>query len=105
MGDLVLLRRVATSRGFDFAAQRERAMRAVGELARRAKAGGRLRADFVLADLILLLQANSGIRAETPAEALAAARRFAALQIQSFRALPDAPVLPPAPRLPLLTIG
>jgi hypothetical protein len=80
-------------------------MRAVAELARRAKADGRLRPDFVLADLILVLQANSGVRATTPAGALAAARRFAALQIQGFRALPDARPLPPAPRLPLLPTG
>lgn len=89
----------------DFAAQRERAIRTIGELVRRAKADGRLRADFVLADLILVLQANSGVRAATPAERLAAARRFAALQIQGFRALPDARPLPPAPRLPFLPVG
>jgi AcrR family transcriptional regulator len=89
----------------DFAAERERAMRAVGELARRAKAAGRLRPDFVLADLILMLQAYSGIRADTPAEALAAVRRFAALQIEGFRAVPGAAPLPPPPRLPLLPIG
>lgn len=89
----------------DFAGQRDRALRAVGELTRRAKADGRLRPDFVPADLILVLQANGGIRAETPAQALVAARRFAALQIQGFRAQPGAPPLPPAPRLPLLPIG
>lgn len=88
----------------DFEAERERALRAVGELVRRAKATGRLRPDFVIADLILLLQATSGIHAEAPLEALAAARRFAALQIQGFRALPGAAPLPRAPRLPLRPI-
>ncbi|MBM2620699.1 TetR/AcrR family transcriptional regulator [Actinoplanes sp. LDG1-06] len=89
----------------DFVAERERALRAVGELARRAKATGELRSDFVIADLILVLQANSGVHASTPAEALAAARRFAALQIQGFRARADAPPLPRAPKLPMLSLG
>jgi AcrR family transcriptional regulator len=89
----------------DFTATRERSLRAISELARRAIADGRLRRDFVLADLILILQANSGLHAEDPAEALAASRRFAALQIQGFRAMPDAPPLPRPARLPLLPVG
>jgi hypothetical protein len=49
----------------DFAADREYALRSVARLARRAQDAGRLRPDFVLDDLILMLMANSGIRALT----------------------------------------
>ena len=83
----------------DFAADREYALRATAELARRAKEAGRLRPDFVLDDLILMLMANSGIRATSPAARVAASRRFAALAIQSFQASPAASSLPPAARL------
>ena len=83
----------------DFAADREYALRATAELACRAKEAGRLRPDFVLDDLILMLMANSGIRATSPAARVAASRRFAALAIQSFQASPAASSLPPAARL------
>ncbi|WP_410808940.1 TetR/AcrR family transcriptional regulator [Micromonospora sp. 067-2] len=86
----------------DVGQARERVLRSFAELTRRAKEAGRLRQDFVLEDLLLLLMANGGIRAATPAAALAASRRLVALMIQSFRAdLVSAP-LPPAVRLPLL---
>jgi AcrR family transcriptional regulator len=83
----------------DFAADREYALRATAELARRAKEAGHLRPDFVLDDLMLMLMANSGIRAISPAARVAASRRFAALAIQSFQASPAASSLPPAARL------
>src|ERR1700677_224510 len=83
----------------DFAADREYALSSIAGLARRAKDAGRLRADFVLDDLILMFMANSGIRANSPAASVAAARRFAAFVIQAFRASPQAPPLPPAARL------
>jgi AcrR family transcriptional regulator len=83
----------------DFAADREYALRATAELARRAKEAGRLRPDFVLDDLILMLMANSGIRAASPAARVAASLRFAALAIRSFQASPAASPLPPATRL------
>jgi AcrR family transcriptional regulator len=83
----------------DFAADREHALRSTAELARRAKDAGQLRPDFVLDDLILMLMANSGIRATSPAARVAASLRFAALAIQSFQASPQAPALPPVPRL------
>lgn len=83
----------------DFAADREYALRGAAELARRAKEAGRLRPDFVLDDLILMLMANGGIRATSPAARVAASRRFAALAIQSFQASPAASSLPPAARL------
>ena len=73
----------------DFAAVRDYALNSVAELARRAKDAGRLRPDFVLDDLILMLMANDGIRATSPAARVAASRRFAALAIQAFQALPS----------------
>lgn len=85
----------------DFAAGREYALSSMAELARRAKDAGRLRPDFVLDDLVLVLMANHGIRATSPTATVAASRRFAALAIQAFRALPEASPLPPAARLAL----
>jgi AcrR family transcriptional regulator len=87
----------------DLAAAREQALRRLGQLARRAKAAGRLRTDFVVDDLLLVLMASSGIRAATPAATAAASRRFAALLIQGFRADSSAPALPRPVRLPLAT--
>jgi AcrR family transcriptional regulator len=72
----------------DFAAGRAYALSAIAELARRAKDAGRLRTDFVLDDMILILMAHSGIQAASPAARVAASRRFAALAIQAFRATP-----------------
>lgn len=84
-----------------FAADRDRALRLMLELVRRAKRAGGLRTDFVLEDVILALMANEGIRAESPEVRVAAARRLAALMIQSFQADPVPARLPPAVRLPL----
>ncbi|MFF5232297.1 TetR/AcrR family transcriptional regulator [Dactylosporangium sp. NPDC000521] len=84
----------------DFDARREYALRSIAELARRAKDAGRLRPDFVLDDLVLVLMANSGIHATSPAAQVAASRRFAALAIQAFQASPDASPLPPSPLSP-----
>jgi AcrR family transcriptional regulator len=72
----------------DFAAGREYALKSIADLARRAKAAGHLRPDFVLDDLILILMANSGIQAPTPPARVAASRRFAALSIRAFHATP-----------------
>lgn len=83
----------------DFAAARRHALTAMAELARRAKEAGRLRPDFVLDDLILVVMAHRGIRASSPAVQIAASRRFAALAIQAFQATPQASPLPPAARL------
>lgn len=79
----------------DFAAGRKQALAGVAELARRAKEAGHLRPDFVLDDLILILMANNGIHAGSPAVRVTASRRFAALAIQAFRASPQAMPLPP----------
>jgi AcrR family transcriptional regulator len=83
------------------AADRDRTLRMLLGLMRRAKEAGSLRGDFVLEDLSLALMANEGIRAESPRMRVAASRRFAALMIQSFQANPVLVPLPPAVRLPL----
>lgn len=85
----------------DLAADRDRTLRLLFELVRRAKEAGSLRGDFVVEDLSLALMANEGIRAESPEMRVAASRRFAALMIQSFQANPVSAPLPPAVRLPL----
>ncbi|MEK8171777.1 hypothetical protein NKH77_27665 [Streptomyces sp. M19] len=91
---------LAAARAVDFAAERDRTLRMLLELVRRAKESGALREDFVVADISLALMANEGIRAETPRMRVAASRRFAAFMIQSFRAEPVRPAAP-AVRLPL----
>ncbi len=83
----------------DFAAIRSRTMALAAELVGRARESGRLRPDFVLDDLVLVIMANSGIGATSPNAQVAASRRFAALAIQAFRASPDAVPLPPVARL------
>ncbi|MFE9188484.1 TetR/AcrR family transcriptional regulator [Micromonospora sp. NPDC007208] len=83
----------------DFEARREYALRAIDELARRAMEAGRLRSDFVLDDVILVLMANSGIHATSPTIQVSASRRFAALAISAFQASPDVSPLPPVARL------
>ena len=72
----------------DFTAGREYAVNSVAELASRARDAGHLRPDFVLDDLILMIMANDGIHATSPATRVAASRRFAALAIQAFQASP-----------------
>ncbi|MFF9488518.1 TetR/AcrR family transcriptional regulator [Streptomyces sp. NPDC014676] len=88
----------------DFAADQQRTLRAVGELARRAQETGRLRPGFVVDDLILMLMAHRGLQDTSRAARLTASRRFAAYVIEAFRAAPEtgAPApLPPAPHLRL----
>jgi AcrR family transcriptional regulator len=88
-----------------FTADRDRTLRLLLTLVRRAKARGDLRADFVLEDIVLALMANDGIRADSPGTKVAASRRFAALMLESFRAKPAAAPLPPAVRLPLTPLS
>ncbi|RSM61997.1 TetR/AcrR family transcriptional regulator [Kibdelosporangium aridum] len=83
----------------DFAAIRTSSLSAAAELIRRTKDTGRLRPDIVLDDLILMIMANGGIHASTPAARSAASRRFAALTIQGFQASPVSSPLPPVPHL------
>ncbi|GGN09320.1 TetR/AcrR family transcriptional regulator [Streptomyces fuscichromogenes] len=73
----------------DFAADRERTLHAVGELARRAQETGRLRAGFVVDDLVLMLMAHRGLQDTPRATRVAASRRFAAYVIEAFRAAPE----------------
>ncbi|WP_285642845.1 TetR/AcrR family transcriptional regulator [Lentzea sp. NBRC 102530] len=65
----------AYPKAVDFTAVRDSAFRKLGELIRRAKAAGRLRADFSVDDVVLLLMASAGVRNGTPA----IARRLATL--------------------------
>jgi len=88
--------RSAFPNAMDVTAGREYALNSVAELARRAMKAGHLRPDFVLDDLILMLMANDGIHATSPATRVAASRRFAALAIQAFQASPPTSPLPPA---------
>jgi AcrR family transcriptional regulator len=83
----------------DFGDARQDALRSIAVLADRARDAGRLRPDFLVDDLILMLMANSGIRAGSPAAAVAASRRFAALTISAFGASPEIVPLPPPARL------
>jgi len=69
----------------DYAADRTASLRSVAELARRAKATGELRSDFVLNDLVLVIMAHRGLRAGSLTARLAASRRFATLAIQAFQ--------------------
>ncbi|MFD6160596.1 TetR/AcrR family transcriptional regulator [Nocardia sp. NPDC060256] len=83
----------------DFAAIRTSSLTGAAELIRHAKDTGRLRPEIVLDDLILMIMANNGIQASTPAARVAASRRFAALLIQAFEVSPVSTPLPPVPRL------
>ncbi|WP_433663791.1 TetR/AcrR family transcriptional regulator [Nocardia sp. CA-128927] len=87
----------------DFAAIRTSSLTGAAELIRRAKDTGQLRSDVVLDDFILLIMANNGIQASTPAARLAASRRFAALMIAAFHSVPGSSPLPPLPPVPRLT--
>lgn len=84
------------------AAERNRILFRLRTIIDRAKDAGDLRPDFVLDDLVLVLMANEGIRAGSPQQRTAAARRFAALVLESFHARrPAPPGMPPPVRLPL----
>lgn len=99
----------ATDRGFtaaflsrfpdavDFEGQRARAEEGIARLVRRAQDSGQLRADFDPSDVTLLLLANNGVAADSPAVSAAASRRLTGYLLQSFRAERTAPLPPPAP--------
>jgi len=81
-----------------FEAERDRAYQNFLDLVHGAQAAGRLRADFVAEDLVILLMANAGVVAGTADAAPDAGRRFAAYMIQAFCADRAAPLpAPPAP--------
>jgi AcrR family transcriptional regulator len=68
----------------------------VAELVERAKMAGKLRADFVGEDLLLLLIASAAVGQVTRADCPDAWRRFVALALAGFERR-DAPPLPPPP--------
>ena len=70
----------------EFRALRAHAERGFAELVARAQRAGVLRRDFHLADLALVLQANSGLHAGTPEATTDASRRLVAYLLQAFRA-------------------
>ncbi|MBU2669512.1 TetR/AcrR family transcriptional regulator [Actinoplanes bogorensis] len=72
----------------DFAEHRQGMLRSLDGLCRRAKEAGDLRADFVIDDLVLVLMAGRGLQSARPATRVKAARRFAELTIDAFRARP-----------------
>lgn len=73
------------------------------ELVRRAKATGRLRADFSPRDLPLVMLAQAGVSSTPPEMAEAASRRVLAYLIQSFDTGP-ARALPPPPAVDIRTV-
>lgn len=72
----------------DLARHRGGLLRRLDDLCRRAQEAGSLRSDFVLDDLILLVQAGRGLSAATPEHRVARARRFTELVLDALRA-PD----------------
>ncbi|MCO8269806.1 TetR/AcrR family transcriptional regulator [Actinoplanes sp. TRM 88003] len=83
----------------DFAAHRAGMLRALTGLWRRAQRAGAVRPDSVVDDLILMIMAGRGLPVGPPELRVAAARRFAALILDSFRASPAAGPLPPPARV------
>lgn len=76
----------ANSEPAGYATHRDAALQAVGSLARRAQAAGALRRDVTVDDLVLVLLAGRGLGSLPRSRRKAAARRFAALAIDAFRA-------------------
>jgi AcrR family transcriptional regulator len=76
---------------------RERAHKDFAELVRRAQAAGRLRADFVAEDFIMLLMANEGVLRGTGEAAPMASKRFLGLVLDGCRAEGAHALLPPVP--------
>ena len=83
----------------DFTAHRSGMLRALTGLWRRAQRAGALRPDTVVDDLILMIMAGRGLPPGPPALRVAAARRFAALILDSLRASPTTGALPPPARV------
>lgn len=81
----------------DFDQIRIRAEERFADVVRRAQAAGKLRRDFDRADLALILQANAGIKSDSPDTARAASRRLVAYLLQAFHTEGATPLPPPAP--------
>jgi AcrR family transcriptional regulator len=76
---------------------RRLANRRVAELVERAKAAGRLRQDFVVEDLLLLLIAHAAVVHVTRRDAPLAGRRFVALMLDAFGHTDEPSSLPAPP--------
>ena len=83
----------------EFARHRAALLRQLAALATRAKRAGQLRRDVAVDDLVLVLLAGRGLSSISPATRPAAARRFAALALDAFRASPTNGALPGKPPL------
>jgi AcrR family transcriptional regulator len=70
----------------DFTADRERALKSLAELVRRARDAGQVRPETTLDDVVLVLRAAGGIQAATPAARVAAVRRFTTIALNGLRA-------------------
>jgi AcrR family transcriptional regulator len=82
-----------------FEKERARAYEGFAELVARAKATGKLRADFVPEDLIVMLMANAGVVNATGDAAPHTWERFVAYMIQAFATGPAGALPhPPTPR-------
>ncbi|MDD0858409.1 helix-turn-helix domain containing protein [Arthrobacter alpinus] len=73
------------SSSITFSVHRRELLRMLDGLGRRARAGGSLRRDFVIDDLVLVLLAARGLSSVAPTGRDRAASRFAALAIDAFR--------------------
>ncbi|XVQ12251.1 TetR/AcrR family transcriptional regulator [Spirillospora sp. CA-255316] len=84
-----------------YARELTRAEQNLARLIQRAKDAGRLRSDFHLTDITLLLRANSGLAGDSPEVSLSGSRRLIAYLLHAFRADTQAhagpPLPPPAP--------
>jgi AcrR family transcriptional regulator len=82
-----------------FEADRDRSFTDFMALVDRAKAAGRLRADFVAEDLVMFLMANAGVLTATAEAAPETSRRLVAYLLQACAATAAGPLPdPPAPR-------
>jgi AcrR family transcriptional regulator len=82
-----------------FARHRAALLRQLKALASRSKRAGQLRHDFSVDDLVLVLLAVHGLSSTSTATRTAAARRFAALALDAFRANATNSTLPRRPPL------
>ncbi|MFG3104997.1 TetR/AcrR family transcriptional regulator [Streptomyces sp. NPDC048182] len=80
---------------FDYEGERDRAEHGLTRLVRRARDTGRLRADFALSDIMLVLLAGTGLAGQPPETALPASRRLLAHLFRSFAPEGAATPLPP----------
>lgn len=90
--------------GHTFADHRTALLRQLAELARRTRRAGLLRPDATVDDLVLILLAARGLSSTPPAIRAAAARRFAALAVDSLRANATNTALPASPPLADATV-